>query len=152
MKKSTIVVMILFVILGSLTHAQTPKYSLLLSGASFASPSNGWFELGCEQLDAQPVNRAIGGEAIANTANRMIDGSLYSRQELEELDAFVIMQVHNEDVFDQSKLHDNYAHYPTPFDRSNYAAAFDFVIKKFQTDCFNLKFDEKSKYIGRAHV
>lgn len=151
MRKRSIIAFVVFAFIVSSTYAQAQKYSLLLSGASFASPSNGWFELGCEQLDAQPVNRAVGGEAIANTANRMIDGSLYSREELERLDAFVIMQVHNQDVLDQSQLLENYSDYRTPFDRSNYAAAFDFVIKKFQTDCFNLKFDEKSKYFGSSH-
>ena len=50
-------------------NVHSAKYTLLLTGASFASPENGWFELGCESLDAVPVNRAVGAEAIANTAN-----------------------------------------------------------------------------------
>ena len=28
---------------------------------------NGWFEIGCELIDATPINRAVGGEAIADT-------------------------------------------------------------------------------------
>ena len=45
------------------------KLTVLLSGASFASVDNGWFELGCEALRAKGINRAIGGEAIADVAN-----------------------------------------------------------------------------------
>ena len=32
----------------------------------------------------------------------------------------------------------------TPFDRSNYAAAFDYVIKRYQSECYALKDDPKS--------
>lgn len=122
------------------------KYTLLLTGASFASPENGWFEAGCKTLDAKPINRAIGGEAIADAANRMANGTLYSPEELEEIDAFVIMQVHDKDVYEDSAIKGNYQDYPLPFDRSNYAAAYDYVIKKYLTDCYNLKFNPKSKY------
>lgn len=124
------------------------KYNILITGASFASPQNTWFELGCKELNATPVNRAIGGEAIANTANRMIDGTLYSLEELDAMDAFVIMQVHNRDVFDETQLMPKYTDYATPFDRSNYAAAYDYVIKRYLSDCYNLKDNPKSKYYG----
>lgn len=122
------------------------KYTILLTGASFASPENGWFEVGCKKLNARPINRAIGGEAIADTANRMSRGELYSSEELDNIDAFVIMQVHNQDVFEDSMIRENYTDYILPFDRSNYAAAYDYVIKKYITDCYNLKSDPKSKY------
>lgn len=124
------------------------RYTFLLTGASFAESSNGWFELGCEKMGAVCLNRAIGGEAIANTANRMIDGTLYSMEELEDIDALVIMQVHDRDVFEYSMLKENYTDYPTPFDRSNYAAAYDYVIKRYLSECYNLQFNEKSKYYG----
>lgn len=124
------------------------KYTILLTGASFASPENGWFELGCEKLDAVCLNRAIGAEAIANTANKMAEGKLYSPDEFEDIDALVIMQVHEKDVFDESMLRDKYTDYPTPFDRSNYAAAYDYVIKRYITECYNLQFDKQSKYYG----
>ena len=81
-------------VLAQNEHVNSKKYTILLSGASFASPENGWFELGCRELDAKAINRAIGGEAIADAANRMNDGSLYSQEELEEIDALVIMQVY----------------------------------------------------------
>ncbi len=121
-------------------------YNILLTGASFASPANTWFEMGCKILHANPINRAVGAEAIANTANRMIDGSLYSKEEFEHLDALVIMQVHDRDVVDPSQLKENYGDYNTPFDRSNYAAAFDYVIKRYITECYELKHDSTSKY------
>lgn len=127
-------------------YAQSPKYTILLTGASFASPENKWFELGCEALDAQPLNRAIGGEAITNTANRMIDGTLYSAKELEHIDAFVIMQVHNQDVYEASQIKEKYTDYKVPFDRSNYAATYDYVIKRYISECYNLKFNKESKY------
>ena len=122
------------------------KPTFLLTGASFASPNNGWFELGCEVLGANSINRAVGGEAIADAANRMNSGTLYSQDELENIDAFIIMQVHNKDVFDESQLKRDYKDYETPFNRDNYAAAFDYVIKRYQAECYNLKFNEKSKY------
>lgn len=122
------------------------KYTILLTGASFASPENTWFEMGCKNLNATPINRAIGGEAIANTANRMIDGTLYSKAEFEKLDAFVIMQVHDKDVCDTTQLTENYTDYKVPFDRSNYAAAYDYVVKRYITECYNLQFDSTSIY------
>ncbi|MDR1864430.1 MAG: DUF5040 domain-containing protein [Bacteroidales bacterium] len=125
-----------------------PKYTILLTGASFASPANKWFEMGCAALNARAINRAIGGEAIANTANRMIDGTLYSAQELEIMDALVIMQVHNRDVFDEAQLSENYEDYKTPFDRSGYAAAFDYVIKRYMSECYELRNNPASRYYG----
>ena len=125
-----------------------PRYNILLTGASFASPENRWFEMGCAMLNATAINRAVGGEAIANTANRMEAGELYTKQELETLDAFVIMQVHNRDVADESDLLENYRDYSTPFTRDNYAAAFDYVIKRYISDCYELQNDPDSKYYG----
>ncbi len=150
MKKLVLVLLTFIVITPLFCQEKTSacKYTLLLTGASFASPGNGWFELGCEKLDAVCLNRAIDGEAIANTANRMIDGTLYSPEELENIDALVIMQVHDKDVFEDSMLKAKYTDYPIPFDRSNYAAAYDYVIKRYITECYNLQFDEKSRYYG----
>lgn len=122
------------------------KYTVFLTGASFASSANGWFELGCERLNAIPVNRAIGGHAIANTANMMSGDTLYTKEELEQMDAFVIMHVHDRNVFDPTQLKEKYTDYTLPFDRSNYAAAYDYVIKKYITDCYNLKFCKESEY------
>ncbi len=140
---------ILLIIFATTLFAQEGKerpYTFVLTGASFASPNNGWFEVGCELVGAIPLNRAIGGEAIADAANRMAEGTLYSKEELETMDALVIMQVHDRDVFDETQLKPRYTDYQTPFDRSNYAAAFDYVIKRYLTECYNLKFDSTSVY------
>jgi len=133
---------------GHLATQENARYTILLTGASFASADNGWFELACSKLNATPINRAVGGEAIANTANKMIEGTLYSFEELEKLDALVIMQVHNEDVFDESQLLPRYTDYSTPFDRSNYAAAYDYVIKRNIAECYALKDNPDSRYYG----
>ncbi len=148
MKKNIVLFLLLLigVVSTSLAADTLTKYKILLTGASFAVSENGWFELGCERLNATPINRAIGGEAIASAANRMIEGTLYTREELEEIDAFVIMQVHDKDVMDSTQLRENYADYKTPFDRSNYAAAYDYVIKCYMDDCYKLRLDKNSKY------
>ncbi len=135
----------------NITFANDPKpvnYHILMTGASFASKENTWFEMGCRKLNAEPINRAVGGEAIANTANRMIDGILYSPQELENVDALIIMHAHNMDVFEESALKQNFKDYTTPFNRDNYAAAFDYVIKRYITECYELKNNPQSKYYG----
>lgn len=148
MKKTILLFTFIFIaqfVLLSQNHEER-KYSFLLTGASFATSNNGWFEIGCELTNAKALNRAVSAEAIAHTANRMIDGTLYNMEELDNIDALVIMHVHDRDVFDPSQLKEKYTEYKTPFDYSNYAAAYDYVIKRFLTECYNLKFNEKSKF------
>ena len=70
MKKLLTLLLALPLAWGHAAAQENAKYTILLTGASFASPQNGWFEIGCRQLDARAINRAIGGEAIADTANR----------------------------------------------------------------------------------
>lgn len=149
MKRRFIFVTLLTVFIFTLSAQEKEEkkaHTFLLTGASFASPNNGWFEIGCELLDVNPLNRAIGGEAIADAANRIIDGTLYTKNELENIDALVIMQVHDKNVLDTTLLKPKYTDYKTPFERSDYTAAFDYVIKRYITDCYNLKFDKDSKY------
>lgn len=148
MKKLLITLFALIALCGRAAAQDNARYTILLSGASFASPQNGWFEIGCRELGARPINRAIGGESIADTANRMIEGTLWSPEELDAIDALVIMQVHNRDVCNPAGLKADYADYATPFDRSNYAAAFDYVIKRYQSECYALRDNPRSKYYG----
>jgi hypothetical protein len=146
--KKVLLCLILFIGLSSI-NAQTTeksKYTILLTGASFASSNNGWFELGCKELDATPLNKAVPGTAIADAANLMATQKLYSHEELEEVDALVIMHVHDEDVASEAGLRKTFEDYPIPFDRSNYAAAYDYVIKRYISECYNLKFGKNSKY------
>lgn len=146
MRKVLLCLCLLVALVINAQESKDNKYTILLTGASFAAPNNGWFELGCKYLDATPVNRAIPGEAIADAANRMAKGELYSKEELENIDAFVMMHVHDKNVSSVDGLKDNYMDYTVPFDRSNYAAAYDYVIKRYITECYNLKFDKNSKY------
>ena len=149
MKRIAFSLVLLFLaVVAEAASPDSTKYNILLTGASFASPQNSWFEMGCRQLKAHPINRAIGGESIISTSNRMIDGTLYSFEEFDNLDALVIMQVHNRDVFDESQLLSQYADYVTPFDKSCYAAAYDYVIKRYISECYLLKDNPKSKYFG----
>ena len=88
-----------FICLLALAGAAQNKdtYTILLSGASFAEPNNKWFEMGCRALHAIPINRAVSAESIAHTANKMLDGTLYTPEEFDNIDVFVLMQVRSEE-------------------------------------------------------
>lgn len=118
----------------------------MLTGASFAVSENGWFELSCKAFDAEAINKAVSGEAIYHTANRMATNTFYTKEELERTDAFIIMHVHNQNVADQTWLKENYSEYSMP--TTNYAVAYDYVIKRYKDDCLRLKDDPTSKYYG----
>ena len=148
--KRTIIFSLLLMFMTSVFAQVEKQHSILLTGASFAAKGNGWFELGCKHLNASPINKAVGGESINTAANRMANGTLYSKQELEAADALVIMQVHDKDVFNESKLKTSWQDYKTPFDGSDYAAAYDYVIKRYIAECYQLKFDSTSKYFNQA--
>lgn len=148
MKKLLTLLLALPLAWGHAAAQENAKYTILLTGASFASPQNGWFEIGCRQLDA---GRSTGPSAASRSPTRptgMAEGTLWNAGELDEMDALVIMQVHNRDVSATGGLKEKYTDYTTPFDRSNYAAAFDYVIKRYQSECYALKDDPKSKYYG----
>lgn len=125
------------------------RYRIMLAGASFAYPQNGWFEIGCRKLGAGAVNKALGsGGSVVTLANAMAEGSLYSREELDGIDAFVIMHVHDRDVYTGEGLKEDLPEYRVPFGKDDYAEAYDYVIKKYITDCFLQKDDPASKYYG----
>ncbi len=147
MKKMFFLVMSVFFSLA-VCGQNTEPYTLLLTGASFAEPNNRWFEMGCKSLGVRAINRAVSGESIADTANKMAEGTLYSFEEFDEMDALVIMHVHEKDVFNEDRLKENYKDYRLPFDTSDYASCYDYVIKRYISDCYNLKDDKRSKYYG----
>lgn len=130
---------------------ESKPYTFLLTGASFASPNNRWFEMGCENLGVNGINRAVSGESIFHTANRMEEGVLYSFEEFEKIDALVIMHVHEKDVYNQDHLKDNYKDYALPMDGNDYAACFDYVIKRYISECYLLKDNPRSKYYGSKY-
>lgn len=144
MKKIISVIMGLILLSGS--YATDYKYHFMLTGASFAVPENGWFELSCKAFNAEAINKAVSGEAIYHTANRMATNTFYTQAELERTDALIIMHVHNQNVADATWLKENYADYTMP--TSNYAIAYDYVIKRYKDDCYKLKNDPTSKYYG----
>lgn len=119
--------------------------TFMISGASFATPNNGWIELACEKLNKKCINKAVSGSAITDLANAMYNSSFYSDIEFEQHDALVIMHVHNMDVIN-GPLKDVYNEYQLPFDRSNYAIAYDYVIKRYVDDCYQQKYNPKSKW------
>ncbi|MDD4632449.1 MAG: DUF5040 domain-containing protein, partial [Proteiniphilum sp.] len=61
MKRLNTLWMVLMIFSAALIAQENNKnnYTFLLTGASFASPNNGWFEAGCELAGATPINRAI---------------------------------------------------------------------------------------------
>ena len=72
-----------FMILLSCTFGfAANRGNILLTGASFAVPENGWFEIGCEVLEFTPINRAVSGQAIMQTAQAMKNGALYTTSQL----------------------------------------------------------------------
>lgn len=122
------------------------KFTFMLTGASFAVKENGWFELGCEAFEAQPLNKSVSGQAILQTASGMFDGTFYSKAELEETDVFIIMHVHNQPVSKTDWIKEDYTQYTKDAISTNYAIAYDYVIKKYKDDCYKLKDDPTSKY------
>lgn len=145
------IALFLCLFLNFTVHAQKMEpgcKTLLLTGASFATSANGWFEIGCELLGYKGINRAVGALAIADAANQMAEGKLYSFQELDSIDALVIMHVHEQDVFVETNLKKDYTEYTVPFDRKDYAGAYDYVIKRYITECYLLKDNPESRYYG----
>ena len=101
-------ILMVFLLFSLVINGQTANsYTFLLTGASFAEPNNKWFELGCKSLGVNAINKAVGGESIADTANKMAAGTLYSSDEFEKMDVLVIMHVHEKDVFNEDRLKEN---------------------------------------------
>lgn len=120
--------------------------TLLLTGASFAVPENGWFEIGCDDMGAVGINKAVSGQAIMNTANDMYNERFYTFEQLDATDVLVIDHVHNQNVANEEWLKDDYNDYTMP--TTNYAIAYDYVIKRYKDDCYKLKDNPESRYYG----
>ena len=137
----------------SILCAQSKAPTVILTGASFASSNNSWFEFSCETLNATPLNRAVSGESIVHTAEKMNAGTFYSKEEFENIDALVIMHVHEKNVFNDTdkQLREKYSDYEFPMDMDNYVGAFDYVIKRYISECYNLKNDSSSKFFNTQH-
>lgn len=140
--------LLLVLLLNSHICFSQQEKSLFLTGASFGIVENGWFELACEALHFKPVNKSISSTAIMHSAVAMKEGTLYTMEELEWMEAFVIMHVHNQDVADTKLLKEDYNEYLLS-DTTDYSMAYDYVIRKYMDDCKNLKHEPTSRYYGK---
>lgn len=149
-KTFTLALIALFCLYSPIARAvdENGKYTFLLTGASFAIPQNGWFEIGCRNLDATAINKSVSGEAIYHTARRMNAGTFYTLSELDATDVFVIGHVHNQNVANEEWLKDNWQDYADIATTTNYATTYDYVIKRYIYDCEQLEFNPDSKYYG----
>lgn len=124
------------------------KMTFLLTGASFAIPENGWFEIGCADMGVEAINKSVSGEAIYHTARRMNAGTFYTTEELDRTDLFVIGHVHNQNVANEQWLKESWEDYTDIATTTDYAKAYDYVIKRYIADCRALKDNPDSKYYG----
>lgn len=115
---------------------QTKMDSLCIVGASFAYPENCWFEMACEKLGLTPMNKAVSGTDIIDTALSMKDNTLFTRGELDSFATFVIMHTHNYDICSEEGVH-------APF-----TAAYDYVIKGYIAMCQALEHNSDSRWYG----
>ena len=120
--------------------------NVLLTGASFAFPDNEWFRYVCDDLGITGYNKAVSGETMQHTAQKMHDGTLYTQAEFEDFDIFLIFHSHNQTVTDPSNLKENYEDYVFPLtDRS---AQWDYVLKKYAAECYAARLNTNSRWYG----
>lgn len=124
------------------------KPVMLLTGASFAIPENGWFEVACEDMGAVALNKAVSGEAIYHTARRMNNNTFYTTAELDDIDVFVISHVHNQNVANEQWIKENWEDYTSIASTTDYSTSYDYVIKRYIADCKALKDNPASRYYG----
>lgn len=148
MKKFAIILASALTALSMYATDADGKPVMLLTGASFAVPENGWFEIGCEDMGVTPINKAVSGEAIYHTARRMDNGTFYTTAELDEIDVFVIGHVHNQNVANEQWIKENWEDYQNIATTTDYAVTYDYVIKRYIADCKALKDNPDSRFYG----
>lgn len=140
-------------------------------GASITVDANGWFQNACRKAGYKGINVAVSGSSIMDDANKIWRGTLYTSQELEDMDVLIISHTHNYDISTPDKLKATVSDYeagltPTNPDQfvvpitpgaaqgttvgvaANYAMAYDYLIKKYADDCYKLRLKSGSKYYG----
>lgn len=117
-------------------QSQIKSDSLCIVGVSFAYPENCWFELACEQLGLKPINKAVSGTSIKDTAKSMKESTLFTLEELDSFATFVIMHTHNYNICLTSGVH------------APYTEAYDYVVKQYTALCQALEFNPDSKWFG----
>ena len=78
-------------------YLYTPR-TCFMTGASSSMPGNGYFENACERLGFKAINRAISGDSVMMHATMAWRGTLYTQEELENIDIFVTSHIHNYNV------------------------------------------------------
>jgi hypothetical protein len=122
---------------GAVEESQSAKGdSLCIVGASFAYPANGWFEIACERLGLNPINKAVSGSSIKDTAESMKNSTLFTLEELDSFATLVIMHTHNVNVCSNEGVH------------APYTKAFDYVIKGYTAMCQSLEHNPSSRWFG----
>ena len=141
--------------LKSVNTGEETSKGVLLTGASFAYSGNQWFNKVVQSLGIIGYNKAVSGETIADTADKMNAGTLYTSEEFEQFGVLLIFHSHNTDVFTPSSpdvIKPNYSDYTFPMARTTdgRVAAWDYVLKKYAADCYNAKDNPSSKWYGHA--
>lgn len=152
MKKVYLILVSAILLFGGMSagaqEAAAPEKAIMLFGASFAVPENSWFEMGCGELNFEPINKSVSGEAIYHDAYRMAAGSDYTVEELDRTEWLVLMHVHNQNVANETNLKENWEDYTEISSTRDYAVAYDYVIKRYIYDCAQLEYNENSIYYG----
>jgi hypothetical protein len=89
-------------------------------------------------MGLKPINKAISGSNIKDTAQSMRENSLFTLEELDSFATFAIMHTHNYNVYDGVGVH------------IPYVEAYDYVIKQYCAICQALEFNPDSKWFGIA--
>lgn len=125
----------------------TISYNILLDGASFASSeNNNWFEYLCSDLRIKGYNKAISGSSIKDMAQRLHDGTLFSLEEMDNFGILMIMHVHNMDVCNGINICTDLNDYDFSNINLSYSQAYDYVIREYQKECYDLKNNRNSRW------
>ena len=123
--------------------------NILLTGASFAYSGNEWFGYVCKNLNVTGYNKAVSGETMQHTAQKIHDGTLYSQTEFEDFDVLLIFHSHNQAVNNTANIKTDYNDYTFPItDRS---AQWDYVLKKYAADCYAARLNPGSRWYGTKY-
>ena len=137
-----LLVMLLCSCRGAEEQTLYPEGGIAIIGASFAYSENGWFEIACERLEREPINKAVSGENIIHNALRFRDKTQFTDAEMDSFATFVIMHTHNINAYGEEggELSEN----PT------IAEAYDYVIRTYISLCRELEFNPASVWYGVA--
>ncbi|MBQ5635793.1 MAG: DUF5040 domain-containing protein [Alistipes sp.] len=132
---------------GDLMAQPAERGSMCIIGASIACPENTWFEMACESLGKEPINKACSGTRPGDDVVKMSQGTLFAKGEHDKFEIFAVMHCHEMEICDESKLLDDYNEY-LPASDMDYSQAFDYIIRKYADECRALEFDSSSKWYG----